>query len=114
MVGPSNREGFEATVADIVALRHAARELDAAFVVVLWPLLVGLDGDYAFAGVHHTIEAAFSARHVPFRDALPAFLGEDPERLWVHATDRHPNEIAHAKFAGVVAEAIAALREGEP
>jgi lysophospholipase L1-like esterase len=109
MVDEPNREGFAATVRHVVALRDAMTARGGDFVVVLWPLLVELDGDYPFTQAHRTIGDALRAEDVVFHDALPELLGEDPERLWVHATDRHPNEHAHARFAGVVERALAPL-----
>jgi lysophospholipase L1-like esterase len=107
MAGEPNREGFDATVRHITAMRDEMTTRGGEFVVVLWPLLVDLDGDdYPFTDVHRTIGNALRAEDVAFHDALPEFLGEDPEQLWVHATDRHPNERAHGRFAGLVERAL--------
>jgi hypothetical protein len=39
---------------------------------------------------------------MPFLDLLDTFRGHDEKSLWVHPTDHHPNEAAHA----LAAEAI--------
>ncbi|HJL18759.1 MAG TPA: SGNH/GDSL hydrolase family protein [Sandaracinaceae bacterium LLY-WYZ-13_1] len=106
MVGEPNRAGWEATLDQIASMHETMRARGGHLVVVLWPLLVDLDGDYPFAGVHATIAEALGARGVPFHDALPAFRGRDATELWVHPTDRHPNEVAHRLFADEVEAAL--------
>lgn len=109
MVGPPNRAGWEATLAHLEAMRDAMRARGGELYVVLWPLLVELDGDYPFEAVHATIRAALEARGVAFHDVLPAFRGQAPRSLWVHGADRHPNERAHARFAADVAPRLEAI-----
>ncbi len=98
MVGPPNRAGWEATIAHVVAMDAAMRERGGAFVVALWPLMIRLE-DYPFRDVHRIIREALESRGVRVIDTLDAFEGQVTEELWVHATDRHPNERAHARFA---------------
>jgi hypothetical protein len=115
MVGAPNREGWQATLDHLGAMDEAMRARGGELVVVLWPLMVGLDGDYPFAATHETIARALEARSITFHDTLPAFLGRDPSSLWVHPSDRHPNERAHAIFARdvepIVRGAIARTRQ---
>ena len=70
---------------------------------------MNLGDDYPFTSVHQTIGDALTAAGVPFWDSLPDLRREDETRLWVHPTDRHPNEVAHALFAEVVEGAISPL-----
>lgn len=107
ITGEPNREGWEATLAQIASMDAAMRARGGRFVVVLWPLLIDLDR-YPFTEAHRTIGDALRARSIRFRDALGAFEGRDARSLWVHPVDRHPNEHAHAIFAR---EVEAALRE---
>lgn len=102
MVGAPNLAGWNATLAHVQRMHEAMQARGGAFLVVLWPLLVDLDGDYPFAATHRTIARALAARGIAFFDALPDFRGRDPRTLWVHATDRHPNERAHAIFARAI------------
>lgn len=108
MVAEPNRVGWEATLAHLEAMHAAMEARGGVFVVALWPLLVELDGGYPFTDVHRTIREALEARGVRFVDTLDAFEGADPETLWVHATDRHPNADAHARFAERVQPALQA------
>jgi lysophospholipase L1-like esterase len=109
MVGPENRAGFEATIRHIVEMRRAMTDRGGELVVVLWPLLVALGPDYPFAEVHRTLREALTREGVPFHDSLADLEDAETETLWVHATDRHPNERAHARFARTVERAIAPL-----
>ena len=75
-------------------------------VVVVFPFFVELDGAYPFQSIHDHLrsfcdEAAIDC--VDLRDHLHDYRG--PE-LWVHPTDQHPNEIAHAIAARVIGEHI--------
>ncbi len=111
MVSGENREGWEATLAHVEAMHAAMRERGGALVVALWPLLVELDGEYPFEATHRVIGEALEARSIAFVDALPAFRGRDAAALWVHPSDRHPNERAHEVFAGRVEPAVRASVE---
>ncbi len=113
MIGAPNREGWEATLAHIEAMDRAMRERGGRLVVALWPLMVELDGEYPFDATHAAIGEALEARSIAFVDALPAFRGQDERALWVHASDRHPNERAHAIFAERVEPAVRAALDGD-
>lgn len=109
MVEAPNRDGWAATLAHLEAMDAEMRSRGGRFLVVLWPLLVELDGDYPFAETHRTIGEALRARSIAFRDAWPAFEGRAAAPLWVHPADRHPNEDAHAMFAAEVEAALGPL-----
>lgn len=83
--------------AKALSIRH-----DFALALVVFPVLWQLDGDYPFAGIHSRISATARRLGIPVLDLLPAFRGRDAESLWVHPTNQHPNEEAHA----IAAEAL--------
>lgn len=112
MVEAPNAEGWNATLEHVSAMDRTMRERGGVFVVVLWPLMVGLDGEYPFDSAHQTIARALEQRSIAFSDTLPAFRGRTPGELWVHPSDRHPNEQGHAIFAGEVEGAVRAAVEG--
>ncbi len=99
MVLAPNQEGWDRTLAHMVHMDQTMRARGGTFVVALWPLMIGLDGEYPFTSTHETIVAALEERHILVRDTLRGFTGQDPRELWVHPADRHPNERAHAIFA---------------
>jgi hypothetical protein len=78
------------------------------FLVVLFPLFVELR-NYPFAEEHATIVEGLRHRHIEVLDLLDVFRGQDEEALIVHATDRHPNEVAHRMAADAVRERLRAL-----
>lgn len=108
MVGPPNQDGWDRTLADLEQMDASARAHGATFVVVLWPLMMQLDGEYPFEETHRTIVQALEARHIRAHDTLDAFRGEDASELWVHAADHHPNERGHAIFATAIEAPIRA------
>lgn len=114
MVEAPNGEGWDATLEHLEAMDAAMRARGGRLVVMLWPLLVDLDGEYPFAETHRTIRAALEARSIAFGDALGAFSGRDPAELWVHPADRHPNEQAHALFAAEAERTLRPILAPEP
>jgi lysophospholipase L1-like esterase len=108
MVGPENAEGWERTLDDLEGMQAAARAEGAGFLVVLWPLMIGLEADHPFEQTHRTIVASLAARGIAVHDALPSFRGADTASLWVHPADHHPNELGHARFAAAIEPAVRA------
>jgi lysophospholipase L1-like esterase len=105
IVGSENRDGWRATLDHIEAMDRTMRERGGAFVVALWPLMIEL-GDYPFEETHRTIAREIEARGVRFVDTLGSFRGRRANDLWVHPSDRHPNERAHAIFARRLAPVV--------
>ncbi len=85
---------------------------DMDFVVVIFPVLVNLDGDYPYAALHEQLHRLLDEFGVRYVDLLPAFRGHDAASLWVHPTDHHPNEIGHALATQAIGEALADLLPG--
>ena len=109
MYGRENAAGWAATQDHIAGMGAAASARGADFVVVLLPLLVQLDGTYAFEPLSPIIAGALAERGVPFHDTTPALLGRPTAPLWVHPMDRHPNERAHQIIADDLQPVIAAM-----
>jgi lysophospholipase L1-like esterase len=93
--GDANAAGWQRTLDQISRMNAIMRERGGRFLVVLWPLLVDLDGRYPLTSVHENVARAIKSREIPFVDLLDALRGRDPRGLWVHPVDLHPNEIAH-------------------
>ncbi len=75
--------------------------------LVLFPELHELDGDYPFENVHRRVREAAEGLGIPVLDLLDAFRGQDAADLWVHPTDHHPNARAHAIAASAIADFLA-------
>jgi hypothetical protein len=95
MYGPPNREGWERTQAYLRDMNSKAGARGGRFLVVSWPLLVGLQGRYPFADVSETIGRFCLSAGIARQDLLSALYGRPDESLWVHPVDHHPNETAH-------------------
>lgn len=106
MVGAPNAAGWRTTQDHVEAMHDTMRERGGDFHVFVLPLFIGLENDYPFEAVHQTVTDAYRARGVAVHDTLPAFRGQDTASLWVHPSDRHPNEVAHRIIAEVMAEAL--------
>jgi hypothetical protein len=106
MYGEPNAAGWARTRETLrqMDLRQKAR--GGRFLLALWPLFVGLEGGYPFAGVHERIRQACLEDGIAFLDLRPAFDGIKTDGLWVHAVDHHPNEKAHARAAAYLAQQV--------
>ena len=81
------------------ALREAtrlARRADFGLALVIFPFFWELDADYPFSEAHDRVARAARRLGIPVLDLLNVFRGRDAEALWVHPTNQHPNEKAHA------------------
>jgi hypothetical protein len=95
MYGEPNRAGWERTQAYLREMNQRMRARGGSFLVVTWPLLVGLEGRYPFADVEETITRFLIGAGIPHQPLLRALHGRPAASLWVHPVDHHPNEIAH-------------------
>jgi lysophospholipase L1-like esterase len=99
MYGPYNREGWDETAARILEMDRRMRARGGRLLVAIWPVLAGLEGDYLFAAAHRMIAELCGRAGIPVHDLLSVLSGRPSATLWVHAVDRHPNEVAH-RLAG--------------
>ena len=109
LYGPANTEGWARTQGYLRAMDERMRARGGRFVVMLWPLLVGLDRGYPFEDVHRTLDAFFSGAGIPHDDLLPVLRGRRPSDLWVYPVDMHPNAEANRLAAESLAPVVRAL-----
>lgn len=105
-INREDQEGWQRSMAALRAMAALCRERRIPFVVVVFPILVGLEGQYPFEEIHARLEGVLAAEKVARVDLLPALKGTRSQELWVHPTDQHPNERVHALAAGALAELI--------
>jgi hypothetical protein len=88
---------------------RTARERGVRVVVCVHPILFRLGPSYPFARIHQQVLDAARRAGLDAVDLAAAFDGTQPEDLWVHRSDQHPNQIAHALAARFAAERIRPL-----
>ena len=99
MYGEANRDGWERTREDLRRMAGAAQARGARLLVVIWPLLVDLEGGYPFGEVHQRLNRFCERQGIPHYDLLDALRGQRSASLWAHPADWHPNGRAHAMAA---------------
>jgi hypothetical protein len=101
------------------ALEHAARicrQRNVKLGLVIFPQLYKLNDAYPFLQIHQLVGDTCRRIGIPVLDLLDTFHGHNPETLWVHPSDHHPNEIAHALAAKSIESFVRTefLKSGEP
>lgn len=77
-------------------IQRQCQESHAGLLVVVFPFFHDLDGDYPFQPIHDAVTAHCRKRSIPLLDLRDAYRNFNGPELWVHPTDQHPNEKAHA------------------
>lgn len=113
MYGPENAEGWARTQGHWRAMDARMRERGGRFLVMVWPLLVGLDRGYPFEDLHRTLGEFFAAAGIAHHDLLPVLRGRRPRDLWVYPVDMHPNEEANRLAAESLAPVVRSLVDAD-
>jgi len=92
----------------IDGMAQLSREDRFRFVVVIFPILWGLDRDYPFEDLHALVADACHRAGCEVVDLMDVYGGCQASSLWVHPTDHHPNELAHRLAAERVAQFLTA------
>lgn len=111
MYGEPNQEGWRRTQGYLRAMDDRMRARGGRFLVMLWPLLVGLDRGYPFEDVHRTVGGFLAQAGIAHHDLLSVLRGRRPSELWVYPVDMHPNEEANRLAAESLAPVLRALVE---
>jgi hypothetical protein len=83
-------------------MNHRVRASGGRFILMSWPLLVGLEGRYPFAAVHEKVRRFCVKEGIEYLDLLDTLRGRPSASLWVHPVDRHPNEEANRLAAAAL------------
>jgi len=81
------------------------RQRNIPVYVVFFPMLYRLD-HYSFGYVHERVGRVVREEGGIFVDLYPLLKKYPTQKLWVHPTDQHPNEIVHQITADALARAI--------
>jgi len=90
----------------ILVAKEACAKLDEKLLVVIYPMLSGLEDRYPWTRFHTLITGYCREHGVACVDLLPAFRGRQSRDLWAHVTDQHPNPQGHAIAAEALADAL--------
>ena len=107
-------QGWLASGSALDALVAHCQRARIPLLVALFPILHQLDDSHPFLPEYRTVLERVRAAGGEALDLFPAFAGQDAPALWVHPTDQHPNELAHALAAERLAERLAPLVQGGP
>jgi hypothetical protein len=94
-----NGPGLQKTFDLISEMKERVERRGSRFLVAIFPIFYNIQRDYPFAGVHRYIAERLRQIGVESLDLQPALSRYPAEKLWVHPTDQHPNELAHAVVA---------------
>ena len=97
--------GWQRTRDAISRLAKSTRSQSADMIIANYPDLHELDL-YPFASITAALLAIAHKESVDFVDLFPSVAGEDPQSLWVHPLDAHPNAAANANFATMLMPVI--------
>jgi hypothetical protein len=80
---------------NILKIKNIGEEIHAKVALVVFPILVELNGSYPFKDICECIMKFGTECHIPAHNLLPAFMGKSGPDLWVSSYDQHPNEQVH-------------------
>jgi hypothetical protein len=90
---------FSGNVAELEALDRSCRSRGARLVAFAFRG----DREPEWERLLADVAAGLEGTGIPFLDLGPVLLaGREPEDLWVHPTDAHPNELGHELAAGEI------------
>jgi len=102
--------GWQTVQESLLEIERLAAGAGAELLLVIWPMMEGLEADYPFA-TQHALVSGFCGEHgIPVLDLFPAFEGARTQSLWVAPDDHHPN--AEALEKGTTAVFAALERRG--
>lgn len=98
--------GWQQMMACIRRAEELSRERGFRLVVAVYPVLIRLDERYPFRHVHDQIGRSCRQEGIMVIDLLEAFEGQLDRDMWVHRMDQHPNEVAQALAADMIASRL--------
>jgi lysophospholipase L1-like esterase len=91
---------------------EVTRKNGAHFAIIIFPELYKLNDDYPFRQIHRQVKEEAGKLGVPILDLFDSFYKMDDRELWVHPTDHHPNETAHAIAADAILKFVTDPKNG--
>ncbi|MBW2418959.1 MAG: SGNH/GDSL hydrolase family protein [Deltaproteobacteria bacterium] len=98
------QEKWNRTLDFLTEIGRLAESSNSKFAIAIFPFMIELDEDYPLGEIHGLVSERAQRDGTPYLDLLPRFLGRRYTDLWVHPTDQHPNETAHAIASDALAD----------
>lgn len=98
--------GWRTVQESLLAIRRATEQAGAELLLVIWPMMEGLEAEYPFAAQHALVSRFCGEHGISVFDLYPAFAGSRTRSLWVAGDDHHPNAVAQEKAALALFEAL--------
>lgn len=86
----------------LLKIQESCYKLGIEFRMIIFPVLLGLDKQYAFYDVEKEIVHFATTHGIPVFSLTPGFIGQKSESLWVSNNDQHPNEAGHLLAAQIM------------
>jgi len=83
-------------------LKLVIEDAGGRLVVVIFPFLNAVEGEYPYRAIHDKIGEFWSRESVPHIDLLASFDPIPPHKLMVNRNDAHPNPFAHQIAADAI------------
>lgn len=99
-------DGWQSIQTSLKKAKSLSNDRGFELFVSVYPALYSLDDNYPFKEIHAKLNDFCSAENIAFIDLLGGFIGQTDKEMWVHRTDQHPNEVAHALAADFLAEKL--------
>lgn len=90
----------------LLEAKRLSTSAGSKFAVVIFPFMYRLDDSYPFREFHRLVFDYCQSKGIEVLDLLESFTGRRDTDLWVHASDQHPNEIAHEIAAQAIGEFV--------
>lgn len=87
---------------NLLKIVEHAHAMSASVGLVVFPILVELDGSYPFKNICDELMRFAEENDIPAHNLLDAFMGRHAPDLWVSAYTQHANEEGHAIVAEVL------------
>jgi lysophospholipase L1-like esterase len=86
----------------LLEIRDISEQNGVEFHLVIFPILIDLNGRYPFRQVDEEIIRFANEADISVYSMTDGFIGQDAPSLWVSPTDQHPNEKGHAVAADIL------------
>ena len=107
----SDAEGWKTTQKALHEIVTICKREQLPLVVMIFPVLHRLYYNHPYKDLYAMIASEVKDGGGRTLNLFPAFQGNAAEKLWVHPTDQHPNEVAHRIAAEQLTENLVSYQD---